>query len=192
MNEKKEDKWAIIEAIVTLELQMFQAVKVRPGEGASCQDQPDTFKVMRWMHHSVLPATTLSSYLQDLQVAVEMERNLVTEKYARMEGQIPQLKDNPRIYQIAEVECAWMNELRKRYPHTIRGDENSFRNYLICELETYSDPTLELLWQNVQEAQVRQLNLPELRYCNLFRRMGYRSLDEVEQKYSAQPGKEQV
>ncbi len=183
MNQTQEDKWAIIDAIVDLELQMFQSVNALPGEGKACQERPDTFKIMRWMHHSVLTPATLTSYLEDLQVAVEQERNLVTEKYARMEGQIPQLKDNPRIYQIAEIECAWMKELRHRFPHTIQGNDNSFRNYLICELETYSDETLERLWGDIQEAQVRNLNLPELRYRNLFRRMGYKSLEEVEQKY---------
>lgn len=183
MNPNKEDKWTIIDAIVDLELQMFQSVNARPGEGQACQEHPDTFKIMRWMHHSVLTPATLSSYLQDLQVAVEQERNLVTEKYARMEGQIPQLKDNPRIYQIAEIECAWMKDLRRRFPNTIRGEENSFQNYLICELETYSDETLEHLWGDIKEAQVRSLNLPELRYRNLFRRMGYKSLEEVEKKH---------
>lgn len=182
MSDKNMDKWATIDAIVEVELKMFQAVKSRPGEGRECQERPETFKMMRWMHHSVLTPATLVSYLEDLQAAVAIERNLVMEKYARMEGQIPQLKENERIYQIAEVECAWMQDLRKRYPKTIRGDEDSFRNYLICELETYSDETLDLLWGDVQEAQVRKLNLPELRYRNLFRRMGYNSLDEVEEK----------
>lgn len=38
----------------------------------------------------------------------------------------------------------------------------------------------ELLMKDVKVAQVRKLNLPELRYKNLFRRLGYNSLDEVE------------
>ena len=182
MKNQNEDKWELIDAIVDLELKMFQAVNTRPGEGTECQERPDTFKLMRWMHHSVLTPGTLASYLEDLQAAAQLERNLLTEKYARMEGQISQLKENQRIYQIAEAECDWMQNLRERYPHIIQGDQNSFRNYILCELETYSDETLELLWGDVQAAQVRKLNLPELRYRNLFRRMGYDSLEEVEQK----------
>jgi len=185
----RKDKWALIDAIIERELKMFQAVNSSPGSGRECQQRPDTFRLMRWMHHSVLSVGTLGAYLEDLEDAHALERNLVTEKYARMEDQIPALKENPLIFRIAEAECAWMKDLRERYPHVIRGDAEGFRNYLVSELETYSDDTLAHLWGDVQAATVRGLNLPEMRYRNLFKRLGYASLEAVEMEKSGEnPG----
>ena len=184
METGTKDKWALINAIIEHELTMFQSVNSRPDAGQDCQQRPETFRLMRWMHHSVLSEATLAAYLEDLEAAVALERNLVTEKYARMENQIPALKDNPLIFRIAEAECAWMKELRERYPHVIQGDADSFRNYLVSELETYSDDTLARLWGDVQAAMVRGLNLPQMRYRNLFKRLGYESLEAVEAEKS--------
>jgi len=183
-----KDKWALIDAIIERELKMFQAVNSRPGAGRECQQRPDTFRLMRWMHHSVLSVGTLAAYLEDLEAAAALERNLVTEKYARMENQISALKDNPLIFRIAEAECAWMQDLRGRYPNVIQGDAESFRNYLVSELETYSDDTLAHLWADVQAATIRGLNLPEMRYRNLFKRLGYASLEAVEAEKAGAQG----
>jgi hypothetical protein len=64
-----------------------------------------------------------------------------------------------------------------------RETDNSFRNYLICELETYSDETLERLWGDIQEAQVRESQSSRTPLPQPVPRMGYKSLEEVEQKY---------
>jgi len=177
MTEIESDKWTLIEKIIATEQEMF--LKVNAREHSACQEQPGTFKLMRWMSHSVLSRTTLASYLEDLDSAHEEERNLMTEKYARMENLIPPLQNNPLIDEIAAVELQWMQAFSKKYPHIIRDNPADFERYLRCEYETYSGNTLHLLYKDIQTALSRKLNLVELRYKNLFKRMGYSSLDEV-------------
>ncbi len=179
---KKIDKWDLIDNIITFELEMFLQVKTKDEDGHSkCQDDPDTFKIMRWMSHSVLSEQTLKSYLEDLISAKVADRNLMTEKYALMENLIPHTNQNPVINQIAEIEINWMNELRPKYPNLLRENSETFKNYMICEYETYSNQTLEFLMLDINKAIERKLNLTELRYKNLFKRLGYKSLEELEQ-----------
>lgn len=82
---------------------MFQ--KVRTIEPALCQDLPETFEIMREMNHSVLSLESLKSYLNDLNVALSKKRNLLTEKYARMNNTIPPLNNNPLIKEIVSIEA---------------------------------------------------------------------------------------
>jgi len=183
--EKKVEvnqKWDIIDNIIALELEMFLQVKAKDdGGNAQCQEEPETFKLMRWMSHSVLSQDTLESYLADLLEAKANGRNLMTEKYALMENLIPRLKENPIIDKIAEVEINWMKELKLKYPNILKGNTDDFKNYMVCEYETYSDKTLEFLMKDINTAKTKKLNLPELRYKNLFKRLGYKSIEEAEQ-----------
>ena len=86
-----------------------------------CQERPGTFRAMREMSHSVLSRDTLASYLGDLRNAQVDGRNLVTEKYARMEGQIPPVSDCPLIPRIVAIESAWMKELCAAFPLTLQA-----------------------------------------------------------------------
>lgn len=176
----EETKETIIDKIIEKELAMFTAVNAR--EGQECQERPNTFKIMRWMSHSALSSDTLRSYLKDLEEAQENGRNLVTEKYARMENLIPPLQYNNRIFEIAEVEWEWIKDLSERFPHTVKGDQESFRTYILCELETFSEETLEFYWKDVRAAKLTGGNLAEARYRNLFKRLGHGTLEEVEAK----------
>lgn len=183
MNKQNEIRDILIEEILKIELEMFQNVRSRGY--ASCQEQPKAFRMMRWMGHSVLSDETLASYLDDLKQAQENGRNLMTEKYARMEGLIPALKEDPRIAgiidEIAEVETSWMLEFSEKYPGISRGGEG-FYMYLKSELETYSDRTLELYNRDLFDAKEQGINLAEKSYTNLFLRLGYESLDDVVRK----------
>ena len=184
-HEKRDD---LIKEIIALELEMFGNVKAR--EHASCQELPETFKTMRWMAHSVLSEDTLASYLEDLMQAVRAGRNLMTEKYARMESLIPPLKSRPEsieiIDEIAGIEEAWMKEFSHKYPEIVRGEASGFGTYFRCELETYSDRTLELYLGDVTHARTRGINLAEQSYANLFGKLGYESLDDVVRKTKKQ------
>ena len=178
----KIDKWDIIDSIINIELEMFLDVKTREEDGnAQCQQEPDTFKIMRWMSHSVLSEGTLKSYLEDLIAAKIADRNLMTEKYALMENLIPHPEENQIIAKIAEIELDWMNELRPKYPNLLQENSSTFKNYLICEYETYSDETIDCLMKDINSAIDKKLNLTELRYKNLFKRLGYKSLEALEQ-----------
>lgn len=171
---------ALIEEIVRREWDMMKAVV---SEGRSlCQERPGTFRAMREMSHSVLSRDTLASYLGDLRNAEIEGRNLVTEKYARMEEQIPPVSRCPLIPRIVSIESAWMKELCDEFPLTFQAAVPYFALYESCELETYSDPTLTLLYRDVLAARENGRNLVRARYEHLFEAQGQGTLAEVEAK----------
>jgi len=171
----------LMDQIIRLEWDMFS--RVRTLEPAECQERSGTFRVMRRMHHSVMPEAVLESYLDDLRQANIRGRNLMTEKYARMQKLMPPLSANPLIPQIVEIEAEWMRELVERYPSTFESAIVNFVTYASCELETYSDRTLFLYHDMVVEARRQDRNLAEERYSYLFRKMGYDSIAEREIKH---------
>jgi len=174
------DNEELIGKIVEIELEMFRTVN--SSVHSPCQDQLQTFKMMRWMHHSVMPEAFLNSYLKDLQAAEHAGRNFMVEKYARMENRIPPLKESEDIKYIVDVEMNWMREVASKYPTTFGGSGQGFSDYLSCELETLSDATLEKFRDVVGKAKKDRRNLVEERYDNLFKRIGYKSLADRERK----------
>ena len=174
--ESAQGRDACINAIIEKELAMFLAT---PNEGgtASCQQRPDTFRIMRWMAHSVHNDAVLASYLEDLTRAEATGRNFMLEKYARMDERIPPVSVNPLIPVIAEAEARWLEDAASRYPRSLQGNGSDiFRRYIACELETLSDKTLELYAEEVQDALNKGSNLVEERHNMLCQRMGYGSL----------------
>ena len=176
---EKGKRKELLDNIIEFEFDMFE--RVRTSEPSLCKDQPETFRAMRGITHSVLSTKTLQSYLEDLQKAKAEGRNLLTEKYARMDNRIPPLKTNPIIDDIVEIEDRWMDELSRKYPHTFKRGPG-FKIYLSCELETYSDETLKLYFGDVSRAEKKGRNLTEGRYTKLTKQMGYGSIDELKGK----------
>jgi len=179
--EKNISKWDLIEKIIAFELGMFLEVKTKKTDGNSeCQKKPEMFKLMRWMSHSVLSINTLKCYLEDLISAKIANRNLMTEKYALIDNMIPHINENPVIDKIAEIEVDWMQELKPKYPSLLQQSSTIFKKYMISEYETYSDETLNCLLNDINTAVQKNLNLTELRYNNLFKRLGYTSIEDLE------------
>jgi hypothetical protein len=178
MNEKKRKK--LIDDIVERELAMF--LQVRTSIPSLCQERPETFRAMREMSHTVLSTDTLASYKKDLKRAEKEERNLLTEKYARMDNLIPPLSDNPLIGKIVSIEADWMDALKERFPKTFQGNRTPFEIYLCSELETYSDATLSLYHRDITAAREKGENLVEERYRRLFESLGYGGIDQVESR----------
>lgn len=176
----KKDFEQLLEKIIKIESDMFVSVN-DGGDKADCQSQLKTFHAMRYMSFAVLSYDTLQSYFEDLNFAVQDGRNLVKEKYARMDNLIPVFNENPAIDKIVEIESEWMKELHDRYPHAIQYSQQ-FSNYEHSELETYSDETLELYLKDVTTAKLAKINLIESRYKILYGKMGFKSLEEVENK----------
>lgn len=122
---------------------------------------------------------TLESYLNDLEEAKKAGRNLMTEKYARMEGLIPHINPEalPLIDKIVEIECRWLSELAEKSPHLkparpiYSKDDTPFavssETYARGELETYSKKTLDLYLRDLLEMEAKKLNRIEI----IFNRM---------------------
>lgn len=180
MTSPESPSKALLAHIIDLEWTMFHAVKA--SQPAACQEDESTFRIMREMSHSIHPMDLLEALAANLEQAVAQGRNLMTEKYARMGGQIPPLKESPHFAPIIAAEVAWMEELNRRYPLTFPGSGEQFRTYLAADLETWSDPALERYAALVQDAQAANRNLVMLRYRNLFRRLGYPSIEAREQQ----------
>ena len=186
------DNKTIIQEIVELELEMFLNVAAR--EPASCQQNPDGFRFYRATTFSTWSREPLMSYLADLQRAKAAGENLITQKYARMEGLIEKRGDNELLDKIVDIEVGWVKELSAKYPNLhkkarpVEDDgpsSTSMKTYLRGELETYSDTTLSLYYQHVRACAENNENLAEKKCLAMVSRAGFNSLEDAESKLSA-------
>ena len=193
----KED---LIASIVALEWEMFQNVN-NVGGRAACQDNFETFSVMRSSQATAWSEAALASYLEDLTDAQENGRNLLTEKYARMmeftapleyariQHQLPPVEQETMllIEKIAEINLAWEEEISAKIPYIRRrgrpassSDDaphiTSIETYLRGELATYSPRTLALYYQNVLEQKAANINGAQLVLAATMQRYGFNSL----------------
>lgn len=183
------EKTDLVDNILESELKMFLTVPTR--QKASCQEHPDAFRNTRKAQFLTWSEETLKSYLSDLKKAEKDGVNLMTQKYARMDNLIPNLKDNPLIAKIVEIQYGWQIEMFERYPHLMgRGRtlssaedtafQTSFETYLRGELETYSDETLASLHRDVSEKHEKGENMTVELYSHMVKGLGYTSLEEAE------------
>ena len=154
---RKED---LISEILEIEWEMFTSVQAR-DRSASCQEDPESFRIIRAANFLTWSDTTLASYLNDLRMARAKGRNLMTEKYARMEGLIPPLNPEgmPLIDRIVRKECLWAEDFVKKTPGArlarpiyARDDAPgvvSSETYSRAELETYSTRTLDFYYSDI-------------------------------------------
>lgn len=192
------------DTIVTIEWDLFQQVQ-NIGGRAGCQDERDTFFLMRASQLDAWTPAMRESYLADLRAAVKEERNLLGEKYAYMMertdpvGYAP-LRDvlpprnpekEPLIDFICTAHVAWLRELSARYPLlTGRGrgidrswdspHATSMETYLWGELATYSLNTLTLYRAYVETLLQAGQNLNELILRNTVRGYGWPDLEQAE------------
>jgi len=171
-------KERLISDILELEWEMFSGVQNRGGR-AVCQENPQTFRIIRSSGFMVWSEDTLESYRADLEDARDAGRNLMTEKYARMEDLIDPLNPDalPLIAEIVSRECEWAEEFRRKYPQArmgrpIRDSEAppsvvSAETYSRAELETYSMRTLELYQRDNREIEARGQNRIEMAAINM-------------------------
>ena len=170
----------LLAEIVERELAMFLATNNEGGVSV-CQTRPDTFRAMRKMAHSAHDDALLASYLDDLRQAEAQGRNVMVEKYARMDDRLPPLSTSPLLDQIADAEQAFLQDAQRRYPHVIKSNgQGMFRRYLRCELETLSPRTLELYAAQVSRAQHEGRNLVVERHDYLMRLLGKGGIDVCE------------
>lgn len=200
----------LVEEVIRREWDQFQRTENEGGR-ASCQGNWPMFHQMRASQFMTWPEDLLRSYLDDLDEANRVGRNLVTEKYARMmastapdeyreriEPFIPRLSDEriARQERVIDVQVAWARDFRGRYSKlgaamrvlTTAEDtpeDTSFETYLRGELGTYSDRTMALYEAMVEDLQAAGRNLTEQTVANTVRLGGFADLEEAESAQAA-------
>ncbi len=194
----------LIEKIIKIEWNQFDRVQNEGGR-AECQDDWNTFYIMRKSQYMAWTNELLKSYQQDLKEAEKCGWNMVTEKYARMmESTVPakyeKLKDRllkrseSRIIlqeEIIKIQVKWMEEFVEQYPyvggrarsiHTYDDTpyNTSYETYLRGELGTYSDKTFNLYKNFVIDIKEAGENLAYKILNNTVQLSGYKSIEEAE------------
>ena len=198
--------------IATAEWDFFQLVE-NTGGRASCQDDPDTFFKMRMSQWMAYSDEVLKSYWKDLERAAEEGRNPIFEKYgrmmetaypeeyARMKGQLPQVSKEKaeQVERIVKIHLKWDRQMMEQYPNIrkkgrvmITRDDSAYEgismeSYLRCELMTFSDQTVELIFRETMKAFDQGENLLKAIIQNETAFYGYADLEEAE---AAHAGKE--
>lgn len=190
----------IISKILEIEWKMFEKVSSIDGN-AVCQEDPETFRIMRTSQALSWSEETLNSYLEDLEMAQEQGRNLMTEKYARMMASTspsefakiahslpPLAPEVPNLIEkIIAITLKWEEDLLRRFPNVVkRGrplrssedsiDTTSFETYLRGELATYSRRTLELYYNHISKQDSGNINGSEITLERTVKQYGYPSL----------------
>lgn len=198
------DKEALVDGIIALEWRAFDQVKNEGGR-ADCQDDFQTFNIMRKSQYLTWNEELLGSWYQDLSDAAEQGYNLITykygymmestapEKFAEIKDKMPAVSDQKRkiIDQIAAIQVAWMEEFAAEYPklsgnaRSIHTSEDNLYNtsaetYLRGELMTYSDATLTLYGRFVVTLSKENKNLSRMTMENTVHLYGYESLEQAE------------
>ena len=180
--ETPEDvKIDLINQILDIELDWF--LHVNPTITADCQRNPDAFRLMRGSNFETWSEKTLSLYLNHLHDSQSEQRNLVREKYAKIQGAIPCQNSSQALTDNLEIQKRWNQEARSKYPKILRqGDETGFVRYLRCELDTYSPAVLESYLTDLEVASRNKQNLVIETYNRIARKLGHNSLDEWQHK----------
>jgi hypothetical protein len=198
-----DTKKNLIEKVVDWEWYMFQNVENIDGK-ASCQEDPETFKIMRSSQFESWSKAALESYLDDLNEANKKEINLISEKYGRMmrstspshyakiEHLLQPLDSDQQelIEKVVRIVLAWEEELMKKYPYILRKGRplyssmdspfvTSVETYSRGELSTYSKKTLELHYEHLLNEKSRNMNASEITLESMVRKYGYKSLEEA-------------
>lgn len=196
----------IIDEIIALEWDMFHSVN-NVGGKADCQDQSETFDIMRRCNLMTWPEELLCSYRADLYSALGEGRNLMTEKYARMmeytfpleyesiKSCLPALDNEVEdlVERAVSILLPWEEDMRTRYPFIAArgrglsenegaGLKTSFETYSRSELNTYSVETLRLYATHLEHLKNVGENGSRLVYENMVQLYGYSGLEEANEK----------
>ncbi len=192
------------EEITQIEWQMFQEVTNKGGR-AGCQDDYETFYIMRTSQLDMWSETLRESYADDLAEAALAHRNLLSYKYAYMmertapeefekiREDLPVISEEKQslIDRIVDRQMAQIRQLAAKYPKFIltarpiersrdgQGD-TSFETYLWGELKTYSERTLTIYLAFLDEDKGQ--HLIENIMTDTARQYGFDSLQAAEER----------
>lgn len=172
---------ALINQILGIELEWF--VTVNPQPTSECQQHLEVFKLMRGSGFETWSEETLTLYLEHLVAAQSQGRNLMREKYAKMENLMPSDNISPALYDSLKIEGDWQKEAIDKYPNIFKKEAGAgFIKYLQCELDTYSPAVLESYYKDRLRAKTEGGNLVIETYSIIAQKMGYNSLEEWSQQ----------
>ena len=198
----------LIKNVMALEWKQFDKVHNEGGR-ASCQDDHETFKIMRLSQYMTWPEELLKSFYNDLKTAEEKGWNLITEKYARMmkntdpvqysriEPELPALSEERKKLQevIIGIQVSWMEAFAEKFPSISGGARSihsyddstyntSYETYLRGEISTYSNETFMLYADFIRNALSAGRNISREVMKNTTVLYGYRSLEDAEARQS--------
>lgn len=195
----------IIEEIIKTEWEMFQKVD-NIGGRASCQEDPETFYIMRRSQYDNWSEEMVNYYLDFARKSLKEGRNLLAEKYARMMAYTNLHYYNKHlahklpavpilhyriINKIVEKLIYWEEEMAVRYPklsgtgRPIRSSEDykgftSMETYARGELETYPLELLDMYLLYVEGLDAEGKSLAEMNQLTMVKMYGYDSIEEAE------------
>lgn len=184
---KQGERVRFTKEILDLEWEMFQAVNC--AAPVACRNEPGTFRQVRGTIFQIWPRNLLAAYLIQLNEAKRQGRNLVSEKYARMDNLIPPINTNPVIDKIVAIEKKWQQEIQDLYPalyarscrHTDQDNDGmDFSVYLRCELETYGNMALEIYHEWVELARRAGMNYSLTMLNHLVIKSGFDGIEAAE------------
>ncbi len=202
-----DERKKTIKEIVDIEWEMFQKVNNFGGR-ASCQDDRDTFDIMRYSQYEAWSDLMIKSYRKDLEEGINNGRNLVMEKYAfMMEFSEPQyyktqlepflpVIDSETMNYIEEITWYMVDcekEIAMKYPKLsgsgrpidAKSELNGFTSvetYAKGELKTYSKETLKFYLEHIRAARAAGKNLALIVQEAMVKLYGYESIEDAESK----------
>lgn len=196
----------LVQKIIEVEWTQFQMVQNEGGR-ADCQDDWNTFHLMRESQFMNWPLEILESYAKDLMAAMDNDWNLIFEKYGRMmESTAPEKYKElehlfpkrsaervARMEKTIAIQTKWLEEFAPKYPNLMKAAryihtsedgpyETSSETYLRGELATYSDGTEELYSAYIQKLLDEGKNFVEMTYDYMVKAYGYASIADADQK----------
>ena len=197
---------ALIDKIINLEFKQFDKVKNEGGR-ASCQDNFNTFSIMRKSQYLTWSDELLKSYYNDLLISEKTGWNLISEKYARMmknthpeeykefENVLPKRTREREVImeEIIRIQVEWMEEFSEKYPfmaynaRVIHSKDDtrhntSYETYLRGELGTYGEETFVLYGRFITELLKDGKNLAYETMKNTALLYGYKSVEDAEER----------
>ena len=199
-----DTRGGLIKRLCDIEWALYDKLNSAGGQ-PSDQEDAVFFKKMRACQLESWSRQLLDSYRGDLERAVAEQRNPLWEKYAFMTEKaqpeqfakvskyLPQVNEEALslIAEICDVQMAWEKEVNAQYPR-MRAQVNpaasddaasassSSRNYLECELKTYSLATLRLYCDYIRACSACRRNLAREVAEKIAEAYGYASLEDAE------------
>ena len=202
MKNVKADK---VENILKMEFEMMQTTQ-NIGGRASCQDDWQTFYIMRGSQYASWREDMLELWEMFVEDCRYEGRNLVTEKYGKMmrfthpeyykehlEPFLPKTPEAafPLIDEIVEAMIKWELEFAEKFPkisgvgRPITADQDkygftSLETYARGELETYPLEILERYAEYVRELMAEGKSLAMINQGIMVKMYGYETIEEAE------------